>query len=95
MLQPYVMPPPLLCAPRRVRVRRARRRRVGKRLGCHGTGCVRHARGWYAYGVRAVVARKGKLPCAFGTCSTREAGTRSPYVQYGGPGTWAWKYMYV
>ena len=27
-----------------------------------------------------------KLPCAFGTYGTQEAGTRSPYVQYGGPG---------
>ena len=25
-------------------------------------------------------------PCASGTCPTREAGTRSPYVPYGGPG---------
>ena len=29
-----------------------------------------------------------QLPCAAGTCSTQEAGTRSPYVQYGGPGTY-------
>ena len=28
-----------------------------------------------------------KLPCA-GTYSTQEAGTRSPYVQYGGSGTY-------
>ena len=28
----------------------------------------------------------GKAPCAFGTYSTREAGTRSPYVPNGGPG---------
>ena len=26
-----------------------------------------------------------QLPCAAGTYSTQEAGTRSPYVQYGGP----------
>ena len=32
--------------------------------------------------------RRGKLPCAFGTCRTQEAGTRSPYAQYGGPGTY-------
>ena len=28
----------------------------------------------------------GKPPCASGTYSTREAGTRSPYVPYGGAG---------
>ena len=28
------------------------------------------------------------LPCASGTYNTQEAGTRSPYVQYGGPGTY-------
>ena len=28
----------------------------------------------------------GKPPCASGTYPTREAGTRSPYVPYGGPG---------
>ena len=27
-----------------------------------------------------------KPPCACGTYSTQEAGTRAPYVQYGGPG---------
>ena len=31
------------------------------------------------------MARKGKLPCAFGTHGTQEAGTRSPYVHYGCP----------
>eukprot|EP00964_Phaeocystis_antarctica_P121757 scaffold85425_cov70-Phaeocystis_antarctica.AAC.2 len=31
---------------------------------------------------------QGKLPCASGTYSTQEAGTRSPYVQYGGPGAY-------
>ena len=31
---------------------------------------------------------QGKLPCASGTCSTQEAGTRNLYVQYGGPGTY-------
>ena len=31
-------------------------------------------------------APRGKLPCASGTYSTQEASTRSPYVQYGGPG---------
>ena len=30
----------------------------------------------------------GKLPCAFGTYSTQEAGTRSLYVQHGGSGTY-------
>ena len=53
-------------------------------LWCHGTRYVRHARAWYAYGVRTVAAHRGKLPCASGTYSTQEAGTRSPYVQYGG-----------
>ena len=28
----------------------------------------------------------GKLPCASGTYITQEAGTRRPYVPYGGPG---------
>ena len=31
----------------------------------------------------------GKPPCASGTYPTREAGTRSPYVPYGGPGAYA------
>ena len=53
-----------------------------------GTRHVRHAQGWYAYPGRAVVPLWGKLPCAFGTYSTHEAGTRSPYVQYGGSGTY-------
>ena len=50
-----------------------------RRLGCHGTRYARHARGWYAYGLRTV---RGAL-----------GGTRSPYVQYGGPGTYvsAWE----
>ena len=30
--------------------------------------------------------RHHKLPCAFGTYGTQEAGTRSSYLQYGGPG---------
>eukprot|EP00964_Phaeocystis_antarctica_P109085 scaffold73587_cov63-Phaeocystis_antarctica.AAC.2 len=34
------------------------------------------------------VASGRKLPCASGTYSTQEAGTRSPHVQYGGPGTY-------
>ena len=50
----------------------------------HGTRYVRQARGWYAYGVRTVREAQGKLPCASGTYSTQEAGTRSSYVQYGG-----------
>ena len=40
---------------------------------------VRHHRAPGPYGTT-------KLPCAFGTYGTQEAGTRSPYVQYGGPG---------
>ena len=28
----------------------------------HGTRLVRHARGWYAYGARAVVPPRGSLP---------------------------------
>ena len=52
----------------------------------HGTRYVRHARGWYAYGVRTVAHQ---LPCASGTYSTREAGTRTPYAQYGGLGAYA------
>ena len=37
--------------------------------------------------------RGGRLPCAFNTYSTQTAGTRSPCVQYGGPGTYvsAWR----
>ena len=31
------------------------------------------------------VGSRGKLPCASGTHGTQKAGTRSPYVQYGGP----------
>ena len=37
------------------------------------------------YGVRTVTHQ---LPCASGTYATQEAGTRSLYVQYGGPGTY-------
>ena len=38
------------------------------------------------YVVRTVAQQ---LPCASGTCATtQEAGTRSLYVQYGGPGTY-------
>ena len=49
-------------------------------LWCHSAGCVWHARGWYAHGVRTVRGLLGKLPCAFGTYSTQEAGTRTPYI---------------
>ena len=49
-------------------------------LCCHGTRYVRHARGWYAYGVRTVAHQ---LPCASGAYGTQEAGTRSPYVRHG------------
>ena len=33
-----------------------------------------------------VRARGGELPCASGTYSPQEAGTRTPYQQHGGPG---------
>ena len=33
----------------------------------HGARCVRHARGWCAYGARTVEASRAKLPCASGT----------------------------
>eukprot|EP00964_Phaeocystis_antarctica_P106183 scaffold71110_cov61-Phaeocystis_antarctica.AAC.2 len=46
----------------------------------HGTRYVRHARGTYT------VVRY--LTCAPGTYNTREAGTRSLCVQYGGSGTY-------
>ena len=44
--------------------------------------------GWYAYPVRTVRGPGpwGKPPCASGTYTTREAGKRSPYVPYEGPG---------
>ena len=46
---------------------------------CGATVRVRwHARGWYTNSVRTVVLPRGKLPCASGTYSTQEAGTRSP-----------------
>ena len=41
------------------------------------------ARGWYGVPCEAP---GGKLPCASGTYSPQEAGTRRPHVQYGGPG---------
>ena len=50
-----------------------------------GTRYVRHARGWYAYSARTVAHQ---LPCASGAYSAQEAGTRSPYVQYRGPGAY-------
>ena len=34
------------------------------------------------------VAPQSKLPCASSMYITQEAGERSPYVQYGGPGTY-------
>ena len=43
------------------------------------TRYVRHARGGYAYSVRTVERELRELPCAAGTYSTQEAGTRSPY----------------
>ena len=46
-------------------------------LWCHGARYVRHC-----------VAARGKRPCAFSTYSTQEAGTRSPYLQYGGSGAY-------
>ena len=57
---------------------------------CFGTPYTPHGRGWYVHSVpRAYIAwgPGGKLPCASGayTYSTRDAGTRSPCVQYGGP----------
>ena len=61
---------------------------VVEHLWCHGTWYVRHARGWYVYGVRTVRGAQGKLLSASDTYSTQEAGTRSPYVQCGGPGTY-------
>ena len=67
---------------------RPRRRRD---LGCHGARYVWYARGWYAYLPRTYSTRGpgGKPPCASGTYPTREAGTRGPYVPYGGPGAYA------
>ena len=48
---------------------------------CAVRAAVRPARGWYACPARAAWA----VPCAAGTYSTQESGTRSPYVRYGGP----------
>ena len=66
-------------------------------LGCHGTRYVRHARGWHACG--GTYSSAPAPPCRTphgASCpappvqhSTQEAGTRSPYAQYGGPGAWA------
>ena len=47
---------------------------VRRSLECHGTRHVRHARGWYVHDVRTVVSRRGKLPCASGSCSTEAPG---------------------
>ena len=49
----------------------------------HYTVCPRLVRVRRTY---SVCPPEGKLPCASGTYSTQEAGTRSPYVQYGRPG---------
>ena len=49
----------------------------------YGTRYVRRARGRYGLGAGTpyvqCVAPRGKRPCAAGTYSTQEAGTRSPY----------------
>ena len=56
---------------------------------CSASTCDATVRGTYSKpeaGARtAWCLPRGKLPCASSTCSTQEAGTRSPYVQYGGP----------
>ena len=58
-----------------------------RHLGCHGTlyrtqrpRQVRLPRTYSTWGAG------GQPPCASGTYPTREAGARSPYVPYGGPG---------
>eukprot|EP00964_Phaeocystis_antarctica_P124216 scaffold87898_cov68-Phaeocystis_antarctica.AAC.2 len=43
-----------------------RRTRTGD-LGCHGTRYVRHARGWYAYGVRTVRGAQGQAALRLST----------------------------
>ena len=40
------------------------------------------------YGTSALPPRRGKLLCASSTHGTKEAGTRSPYVQYGRTGAY-------
>ena len=59
---------------------------------CHGTRRVRCARGQHAYGARAraVVARRGKLPCASasGTFGAQEAGTCAPHTRHGCDTRW-------
>ena len=70
-------------------------------LECHGTlvitphiggpevpRCARPARGWYAYGgTHSAWGPRGQaaLRLRYAQHSTREAGTRSPYVQATGP----------
>ena len=78
---------------------RVGRRHVFAQLG--GRECTVAACGAPRYTVRTARPRlvrvrrtyssacpRGKLPCASGTYSTQEAGTRSPYVQYGGSGAY-------
>ena len=45
---------------RRVGSRAKAAQDVGVDLGCHGTRFARHARGWYAYGVRTVRGAQGQ-----------------------------------
>ena len=54
--------------------------RTPPRLWCHGTRCVRRL----AYGARAAVASRDKLPCVPGAYGRRQAGARgSPCVRHG------------
>ena len=57
-------------------------------LGCHGTQYVRHTGAGRRTAYVQYWAPRGQLPCTSGTYSTQEAGTRSPYVQYEGPGAY-------
>ena len=61
---------------------------VDEHLGCHGTQYVRHTGAGRRTAYVQYWAPRGQLPCTSGTYSTQEAGTRSPYVQYEGPGAY-------
>ena len=68
---------------RRVRVRTGGRVRTYTPCGAsaRGTHVRPRPRPWHANDARTVAARRGKPPCASGTCGTQEAGARTPYVQ--------------
>ena len=83
-------------APRAARLLPRPAEHVSRSKGAGGAGrgeawgaTVPNARGWYVYPVRTGTwGPGGKPPCASGTHTTREAGTRSPYVPFGGPGAY-------